>query len=72
MLLSKTVKIVREKSKTLYKRKYSKNLTVLLVQMYAIIWWIVFALPVGIKHNDKPFNNDLEGIDPGTLKPKYL
>ncbi len=40
------------------------------IVMYVIIWWIVFfsALPVGIKHNDKPFNNDLEGIDPGAPK----
>ena len=38
--------------------------------MYVIIWWIVFfsVLPIGIKHNDKPFKNDLEGIAPGAPK----
>ena len=38
--------------------------------VYIIIWWIVFfsALPVGIKHYDKPFKNNLEGIDPGAPK----
>ena len=38
--------------------------------VYVIIWWIVFfsVLPIGIKHNDKPFDNNLEGIDPGAPK----
>ena len=26
------------------------------------------ALPIGIKHNEKPFKNNLEGIDPGAPK----
>ena len=40
------------------------------IVVYVIIWWIVFfsVLPIGIKHNDKPFKNDLEGIDPGAPK----
>ena len=40
------------------------------IVVYVIIWWIVFfsALPVGIKHNEKPFKNNLEGIDPGAPK----
>tara|TARA_B100000674_G_C37145952_1_gene604305 strand:+ start:201 stop:455 length:255 start_codon:yes stop_codon:yes gene_type:complete len=40
------------------------------IVVYVIIWWIVFfsALPVGIKHSDKSFNNNLEGIDPGAPK----
>ena len=38
--------------------------------VYVIIWWIVFfsVLPIGIKHNDKQFNKNLEGIDPGAPK----
>jgi len=38
--------------------------------VYIIIWWIVFfsALPIGIKHSEKPFKNNLEGIDPGAPK----
>ena len=37
------------------------------IVVYVIIWWIIFfsVLPIGIKHNNKPFNNNLEGIDPG-------
>ncbi len=40
------------------------------IVVYVIIWWIVFfsALPVGIKHYDKPFKNNLEGVDPGAPK----
>ena len=40
------------------------------IVVYVIIWWIVFfsALPIGIKHDDKRFNNNLEGIDPGAPK----
>ena len=38
--------------------------------IFIIIWWIVFfsVLPIGIKHNEKPFKNSLEGIDPGAPK----
>ena len=38
--------------------------------IFVIIWWIVFfsVLPIGIKHNEKPFKNSLEGIDPGAPK----
>ena len=40
------------------------------IVVYVIIWWIIFfsALPIGIKHNEKPFKNNLEGIDPGAPK----
>ena len=40
------------------------------IVVYVIIWWIIFfsLLPIGIKHNKKPFNNNLEGIDPGAPK----
>ena len=40
------------------------------IVIYVIIWWIVFfsVLPIGIKHNEKPFKNNLEGIDPGAPK----
>ena len=38
--------------------------------IYIIIWWIIFfsALPIGIKHDDKRFNDNLEGVDPGAPK----
>ncbi len=38
--------------------------------VYVIIWWIVFfsVLPIGIKHNEKPFSDNLEGNDPGAPK----
>ena len=40
------------------------------IVVYVIIWWIVFfsVLPIGIKHDEKPFKNNLEGIDPGAPK----
>ena len=40
------------------------------IVVYVIIWWIVFfsALPIGIKHDDKRFDNNLEGIDLGAPK----
>ena len=40
------------------------------IVVYVIIWWVVFfsALPIGIKHNNKPFNSNLEGTDPGAPK----
>ena len=40
------------------------------IVVYVIIWWIVFfsVLPIGIKHNNKPFENNFEGIDPGAPK----
>ena len=40
------------------------------IVVYVIIWWIVFfsVLPIGIKHNEKPFKSDLEGVDPGAPK----
>ena len=40
------------------------------IVVYVIIWWIVFfsVLPIGIKHSEKPFDNNLEGIDPGAPK----
>ena len=40
------------------------------IVVYVIIWWIIFFsdLPIGIKHYDKPFKNNLEGIDPGAPK----
>ncbi len=40
------------------------------IVIYVIIWWIVFfsALPVGIKHEKKRFNDNLEGNDPGAPK----
>ncbi len=40
------------------------------IVVYVIIWWIVFfsALPIGIKHNDRQFDNNLEGTDPGAPK----
>ncbi len=40
------------------------------IVIYVIIWWIVFfsALPIGIKHDDKRFYNNLEGADPGAPK----
>ena len=38
--------------------------------IYVILWWIIFfsVLPIGIKHNDKIFKENLEGIDPGAPK----
>ena len=38
--------------------------------VYVIIWWIVFfsLLPVGIRKNDKPYSENIEGIDPGAPK----
>ncbi len=40
------------------------------IVVYVIIWWVVFfsVLPIGIKHNDKPFENNIEGNDPGAPK----
>ena len=40
------------------------------IVIYVIIWWIIFfsALPIGIKHDDKRFNDNLEGVDPGAPK----
>ena len=40
------------------------------IVIYVIIWWVVFfsVLPIGIKHNEKPFKNNLEGVDPGAPK----
>ena len=40
------------------------------IVIYVIIWWIVFfsALPIGIKHDDKRFYNNLEGAYPGAPK----
>ncbi len=40
------------------------------IVVYVIIWWIIFfsVLPIGIKHNTKPFKNNIEGIDPGAPK----
>ena len=40
------------------------------IVVYVIIWWIIFfsALPIGIKHHDRQFDNNLEGIDPGAPK----
>ena len=40
------------------------------IVVYVIIWWIVFfsILPIGIKHGEKPFKSNLEGIDPGAPK----
>ena len=40
------------------------------IVIYVIIWWIIFfsALPIGIKHDDKRFKNNLEGADPGAPK----
>ena len=40
------------------------------IVIFVIIWWIVFfsVLPIGIKHNEKPFKKSLEGIDPGAPK----
>ena len=40
------------------------------IVVYVIVWWIVFfsILPIGIKHDEKPFRNNLEGIDPGAPK----
>ena len=40
------------------------------IVVYVIIWWIVFfsVLPIGIKHGDRQFDNNLEGIDPGAPK----
>ena len=40
------------------------------IVIYVIIWWVVFfsVLPIGIKHNEKPFKNNLEGNDPGAPK----
>ena len=40
------------------------------IVVFVIIWWVIFfsVLPIGIKHNDKPFKNNLEGNDPGAPK----
>ena len=40
------------------------------IVVYVIIWWVVFfsVLPVGIKQDEKPFRNNLEGVDPGAPK----
>ena len=40
------------------------------IVIYVIIWWVVFfsVLPIGIKHNEKPFKINLEGVDPGAPK----
>tara|TARA_B100001778_G_scaffold89203_1_gene72673 strand:- start:90 stop:344 length:255 start_codon:yes stop_codon:yes gene_type:complete len=40
------------------------------IVIFVIIWWVIFfsVLPIGIKHNDKPFKNNLEGNDPGAPK----
>jgi predicted secreted protein len=29
---------------------------------------VISVLPIGIKHSEKPFENNLEGIDPGAPK----
>ena len=38
--------------------------------VYISIWWIVFfsILPIGIKSQNKEFNSDLQGNDPGAPK----
>ncbi len=38
--------------------------------VYISIWWIVFfsILPIGIKSQNKEFNPDLQGNDPGAPK----
>ena len=38
--------------------------------IYVMIWWIVFfsILPIGIKSQNKEFNPDLQGNDPGAPK----
>tara|TARA_Y100000591_G_scaffold320814_1_gene334829 strand:+ start:1424 stop:1678 length:255 start_codon:yes stop_codon:yes gene_type:complete len=38
--------------------------------VFVIIWWIVFfaVLPFGVKSNDKPFSEKIEGVDPGAPK----
>ena len=40
------------------------------IVVFVIIWWVIFfsVLPIGIKHNDEPFKNNLEGNDPGAPK----
>ena len=40
------------------------------IVVFVIIWWVIFfsVLPIGIKHNAKPFKNNLEGNDPGAPK----
>ena len=40
------------------------------IVIYVILWWIIFfsVLPIGIKHEDKRFYNNLEGNDPGAPK----
>ena len=43
------------------------------IVIYVIIWWIFFsALPIGIKHEKKRFNDNLEGNDPGAPKTQIL
>ena len=38
--------------------------------IYVMIWWVVFfsILPIGIKSNNKTFQETLEGSDPGAPK----
>ena len=40
------------------------------IVVFVIIWWVIFftALPIGIKHDNKRFNDNLDGIDPGAPK----
>ncbi|MAJ86193.1 MAG: hypothetical protein CL687_04455 [Candidatus Pelagibacter sp.] len=40
------------------------------IVIYIIIWWIVFfsSLPIGITQNDKKFEENIKGIDPGSPK----
>ncbi len=40
------------------------------IVVFVIIWWVIFftALPIGIKHDNKRFSDNLDGIDPGAPK----
>ncbi len=40
------------------------------IVVYIIIWWVIFfaVLPIGIKSNEEPFTDRIEGSDPGAPK----
>ena len=40
------------------------------IVVYVIIWWIIFfsSLPIGIKHNNQKYNDNIAGSDPGAPK----
>ena len=43
------------------------------IVVYVIIWWIVFFsfLPIGIKHDNRKFTEDIRGVIPDRKKSQY-